>query len=1077
MTEFKTISREANRLDLRLALASGAVAFLVYLLTISPGVYPGQSAMLMATYTGIEPQVAPTHPLWAPIVGWLGGLHLFALPLRLNLFSAVCGALAVMLVYRLVAFFMRQTIESETISDRQLNLAAALSGLTAAATLAFCVPFWEASTRLQFQSFDLLLLLAVLYLMVLYARVDRLIFMLLFALCYGLGMVESTIFIVMAPLAGVFALLALWRRGRLTNQVCLGLLMLSLLGLSSCLWFGWRFFRTADIELRGYQHVSDVLVFMLRDQFHDIRSGIPRVGWMWLLFQSLVPWLAALIAARRALNNERSWSLYLLHLILTVLAVCVLTNLSFSPWRILRASGNLPVVAYLLMAMVCGYLAAYWYLLMVVREARHDQEISNLTKRAGNWMGLVLAWPFVALVVAAIVVNAFEAAGRRGSGADICAKVMLDRMGSRTWIVTDGTLDYHLEIQARERHQPIHLLCLQEDMSRVYQRQLVKMIDQEGLFKNDHQRMLNTVDLGVLPFIQDWFISDADIARKVVVFGVPDLWYGTSTDHLPIPDELFFSGARNFNNLDVNALVADHLAFWTRMEKLLPRKPRSSEPTDVFCNNLRRHMGFIGNNLAVTLEEVGRTNEAMVVYERVRQLDPDNISVLFNLFEMARRTNDKARIAQTEKDLRDFIARQNQQYPLWSLSRYYGYIRNPEMFARLGWSWALSGQFGAALVGVHNAIGLVAGSKPSQIALQQIIASMYMLRDEKAKSEETYMHILDSDPGNRQALFSMAHLAVASGELDKARNWLQKMQDTGVQSNQMGVEWAAIHLAAGEYAQARLQLQASLDLQPNNLQAWGMLAVVLLQLGELKEVEQNVLPKMEGIAGSPDQYFIQIVRAQLAMTRGKDYYRLAREAFIRASILRPDVTRLNDIILQLDIALADQPRAEQHARQVLRVNRKHALANYVMGSLRLQTGQYGEAEDFLRRSVDSEPLPAALNDLAETLRRIRKYNDAEKFAREATVKAPDLYVAWETLASILMEESHLDEAEAALKQASQKSQDDMRVQVSMARLQYLKGDLGRAREILKLVRSRQGELNPYELADFERLAADVARRR
>ena len=74
MTEFKTISRAANRLDLRLALASGAVAFLVYLLTISPGVYPGQSAMLMATYTGIEPQIAPTHPLWAPIVGWLGGL-------------------------------------------------------------------------------------------------------------------------------------------------------------------------------------------------------------------------------------------------------------------------------------------------------------------------------------------------------------------------------------------------------------------------------------------------------------------------------------------------------------------------------------------------------------------------------------------------------------------------------------------------------------------------------------------------------------------------------------------------------------------------------------------------------------------------------------------------------------------------------------------------------------------------------------------------------------------------------------------------------------------------------------------
>jgi hypothetical protein len=53
----------------------------------------------------------------------------------------------------------------------------------------------------------------------------------------------------------------------------------------------------------------------------------------------------------------------------------------------------------------------------------------------------------------------------------------------------------------------------------------------------------------------------------------------------------------------------------------------------------------------------------------------------------------------------------------------------------------------------------------------------------------------------------------------------------------------------------------------------------------------------------------------------------------------------------------------------------------------------------------------------------------------------------------------------------------MRVQMSRARLLYLKGDLTAARDAIKTVRGRQGELNPYELDEFERLAGEISRRR
>lgn len=1078
--------KSVNRMDALLALAAGAVAFLVYLATLSPGIYPGQSALLLATCSGAEPLVAPTHPVWMSLSAWICGWHGWSLATRMNLFSALCGALAVGMIYRIMSHLVRETIYDATISDLVKQRASILAGLVSAAALAFSVPFWSASTRFHYQSFDLLLLLSVFYLLVIYAKSGRTVFLMLFACCYGIGMVESTMFLMSAPAAGAFTLYVLWRRKRLTHSLTIvGTGLALLLGLLAYVFFAWNFCRTEDIALRGYRGLMDVLVFMWRDQFQELREGFSP-GWILLAAQSVVPAVAALIASRRTLNNERSWSFYLLHAILLGVAVCVLTNMPFTPWRLAKPSGLLPVAVCAMMAMVTGYLAVYWYLLKVVTVKRHDQmQLPTITRRAGDWMGRILFWPFLALVLVTAAINAFEANGRAGAGADACAQAILDRMGDRPWIVTDGMLDNHLLVLARERGKPLHLLCLQKDQNPVYQHQLGKTIEQENLFGGDRPRMLNTLKLGVLPFIQDWFASDPDIARKAVVFGVPDLWYAAGL--IPVPDAFFFAGARTLEGLNGGALAADHLALWNRMDRLLPRKADAAAPADLLRNELRRHLGFIGNNLGVTLEEMGRTNDAVVVYERVRKLDPGNISALFNQFEMARRSGDEARRQRVEKELHDFIGQQKRQYPLWSLSRYYGYIRSPELFARMAGVWALSGQPQAALVGVTKAAQLQLPNEP--FSLEHTKAAIYLLQEERGKSAAIYQGILDKNPNDRQAIRSMARFALAEGSLDQARGWLDRMQKTGVTRSQLGVEWAAVHMAAGDFDRARLQLQETVDLQPNNLQALGMLAVVHLQQAEvaraagkdpapmLKEVDQVILPRMDAVGGSQDQYFYLIVKGQLNVARGKDFFRPAREAFIRAGILRPDVARLQDIVLQLDIALVDPASAERHARAVLRNNRKHALANYVMGSLRLQSGDYGEAEDFLRRSVESEPLPAALNDLAETLRRIRKLVPAESYARAATVKAPGLYVAWETLASVLMDLNRLDEAEEALKHAVNKSKEDMRVQMSMARLQLMKGDGAKAREIVKQVRARQGELSAYERQELEKIAAEAARRR
>jgi len=794
-----------------------------------------------------------------------------------------------------------------------------------------------------------------------------------------------------------------------------------------------------------------------------------------------VPWLAAAFASFRALNNERSWSQYILHLTLTLLVVLGLGNAAISPWEILKPLGRLPVWAYALLAMTAGYLAAYWYLLLKVERPRRGHATSVLTKQTGDWLGLIVTYPLVGIVILASLINTMECRGSRGAFADRCAREILGRLGSRTWFVTDGTLDPHLLISARERGQELNLLCLQNDMSPFYLKWMARQIESKKLFAaEDLQRMKNTLALGILPFIQDWFAMDKEIEKKVAIFGVPDFWYTAGLT--PVPEYFFFTGVRDIQTYQGAPLFKDYMTFWKEMDPVLaPSKKASTDPTVRHRLHLRRHMGFVANNLGVLLEDLGKEEDAFAVYTYVHNvIDPENISALFNRFEMARRGAAVASASKEliERELKDFIAGLKHQYPLWSLSRYYGYVRSPELFARLGWGWALSGQTGAALAGVIRAIDLLPTEQRS--SAMQTMAAIYSLSDDKAKTAAIYQDMIKDDPSNRAAMLGLARIAVQEGALDKAKSWLEQAAKSGDTRGTLGVEWAVIHLMNNDLANARLALQEATDLQPKNLQAWAMLAMVQLQQDQVDEIESVVLPKMEKIAGTADDYFIQITRAQTALKKGKKFQRAARDAFLRASMLRPDIAGVKDMILQLDIEMNDQENAELHARQVLRTNRKHALANYVMGSLRLQEGEYGEAEDFLRRSVESQPSAAALNDLAEVLRRIRKFDEAEKHARAALASNPDLYVAWETLAVILLESGkNLDEAEQAVRKSLELFQEDLRVQITLARILLQKGETERARETLRKVKSRQGELGPFDQAELDRLseAASSNRRR
>ena len=147
-----------------------------------------------------------------------------------------------------------------------------------------------------------------------------------------------------------------------------------------------------------------------------------------------------------------------------------------------------------------------------------------------------------------------------------------------------------------------------------------------------------------------------------------------------------------------------------------------------------------------------------------------------------------------------------------------------------------------------------------------------------------------------------------------------------------------------------------------------------------------------------------------------------------------------------------------------------------MGSLRLKEGDYSTAETFLRLSVEAErPIAAAQNDLAEVLRRLQRYDEAEKFARDAVKTQSNLYVAWETLGAALLDQNkNLDEAEQCVQKAIKLSKteskiEDIRMQLTLARVQIARGAMDKARATVRTLRKRQSELSNYDRNQLESL--------
>lgn len=1069
----------------------GAFALVALLAQLTPWAYPGSGAALMAKLLGVWDAADPTaHPLVALLFGALGRVLPTAWAVAgFNVATAVIGALCVWLLCRLAEGYFRFMVDeprSRPFVEKAAGWAAALAGLA----LVFAPDFLCAATHFQWQTVDLFFILCASLLLLRTAETGSNRRLACAAFAWGLVAPEAPLTVALAPVA-LAALMWGWIcahdrfRWRplftwMALPALLGALLTTLAAVALTYGAGYEgTFRAATA------------IFVRRQVLGTLE--LIQGPWVLMGFFGVLPFVLALFAGRDICANRRTPAVLGTYLTAAVLVCVALSPLPAAP-RVLAEKWNdaWPVVFAAMTAFAAAFVGGAGVLLLRVRQPAEGAREWAGVRRLGGTLACAATGATALAALACGGWASFRAIAADRAVDDL-PRVYADRVlaaakGQEMWLLGDGIADPYLALRIAERGQPVTLLSLtQEDSPKAIARLRAALAASPHFAKDAalRERLDRSLDIKMFAFLQDWLRADEAALGMFVTLSLPDLWY--VGDRLPLPEGLWYRGARDRASQHAAlAKVGPDL-----LDPAFPEEPAEAAAPSVraFAQYVRRQCGFVANNTGFYLADAGRQEDAYALFQKTYAYDPENVSALFNLFELVNGGLHPEKRDWCEREIAALTKRlAGRRYRLWALARTYGYIRSPQLISALAGAWAMSGQTGAALSGLDLAWEMLDDGQ--RAALQGAMAALYNATPgRRGEAIRRTKELLNRSTDPRQSLAylrELVRMTILEGNLPEAKALLERAEGLGGKgAGDLGYERALYHASAGEPAKARIALQTYLDRHPKNPEANAMLATLQLQAGELDELRAVTLPKLLAATGTEDDYFYRIITAQLAEREGD--LAKARTHYLRALALKPEVHALRTTVLTLDIRMDDKPAAARHARQFLYQDRTLPLANYVMGALALNEGDLRRANDYLTLATAPEanpPIPEAFNDLAETQRRLGRWAAALSAAQRASELAPKLPVAHETAAAALLglgrlAEAHaeLDKAEALDAAARPNQPRDPRILITRARVHAKEGHPDLARAALSQAKHHYDTLDKGAQAEFDATAIEVNFRR
>jgi len=300
---------------------------------------------------------------------------------------------------------------------------------------------------------------------------------------------------------------------------------------------------------------------------------------------------------------------------------------------------------------------------------------------------------------------------------------------------------------------------------------------------------------------------------------------------------------------------------------------------------------------------------------------------------------------------------------------------------------------------------------PSQAEIQKLLN--HYQNGQYGDAETLAISITEQFPGHQFGWKALGAVLKQTGRVSESLVANQKSVQLAPQDAQAYNNLGITLQALGRLEEAEASYRQAIALEPDYAEAYSNLGKTLQELGSLEEAEASL---RQAIALKSDY-------AEAHNNLGYTLQELGRleeaEASYRQAIaLKSDYAEAhNNLGITLQ-ALGRLEEAEASYRQAIVIKPDLAEAHNNLGSTLQELGRLEEAEASYRQAIALKSDYAnAHNNLGITLKELGRLEEAEASYRQAIVIKPDLAEAHNNLGSTLKELGRLEEAEASCGQA------------------------------------------------------------
>lgn len=1063
------------------------VPMVVYWFTLYDKIYPGLPAALSAQAANITDSFYLSNPIFSFISRQVATIPWETLPIRLNTFSALCGAIAIALFYLLIARIIfllscedsggaMKALPPELMDDydddededyhagaaamlshnaadsipeevQQHNRRAAYSAIMgafgASAFLAFSGPFWFTATRLYPYTFDLMLLFMILNLIISYDQKEKLLTLLLTVFLLAACSVESAVFLALAPIG----ILVLYRSMKLSEQFTMGRVLLCIIsgiaGTTLALFILWNAAgHCLNIPIPAPR---PILQLFQKTIIRDALTLIPRFGWSRIFVLFVLPVATAFFVFAYSFRIRKPL-LFLAQLLLATMLIPSLINMNICPWGIARLISKTPVYSYTILAGITGVLIASLHLMREMYIEKLDDELDFYEYRDNPYvckLGALLCWPLLLLALSVPFFSYKDINPKEGRFTDEVSKILYQQIKEKKLILDTPFLKNELLIRASEDKNQLNLYSTKTLKDGRVSKENLEAIKSNPDFEGYRCRLINAAEISPFSFMREWLAHDKMAYTKIALYSYPGTF--RRLGYAAIPKGFFMELVPIDAEVDTGKLVSDFLKFSDTMHPyMFPEIQDSIKLLTNHRNAYRHQLAFVGNELATLLIEKKQYDKAAKVLKHCSQLSPNNLSIMLNIYHL---TKDLG----VDQESRKYIEMKLSERPpdrellnmtVDQLQKLSGTLSDPEIleFAKKRF-WTKSNLFKNLSVNQTdlNLDPLIELRNKKRLLYRGISQKIAANKYKEADSQLNIL--LDLDDGDHFALINKAKVAILQKNIPEAGLWMDLAKEASVPAKKLLWHEAAILKLSGKVDDALTMLNEIIPDNTSNADLWSLLAEILIEKKDFEQLQNRVYPALRNTSRKQENYMFYVVRGYILKERGDKELTAARAAFAKALDLNPRLPEIQRELLEMDAVLEVPAFMEYDAKKVLIEDPENALANGLMGQVRLKRNQLDLAQDYFVRSLKAKTTDLALCGLAETLLLQNNAKLAEAYIKRAMEINPNSIKTLHVKTKIELTLNKTEEAAKSFSRVLKNKPDDINVRLTLIRLMIQQGKL------------------------------------